>query len=516
MSTQAFSSPFARPFNPFLPTSEDTLVEIEEVVDAHNVSYALVQSGPSVSAEEVESHLDAVEVKVTWGTQTLSLTHLDGQKKKSFTIGEEGDFAVPHVDTLSVVDYRGNVAYVVIPENASGTVSAKAELPRSVHGGEHIALAEGMTVRIELGSVTIEVSSVRAGKKTPVGFLASLASGAAAFIGLSFVGHAAIVASLAMFMPKMNADDAEQISQDQFLAMRAMMDTSAEREADQLKNNDTSSADPTGGGSTGGAPHQGESGVAGTTKQVSTKGHMAFKGSDDHVQLSRAETLKLAQTEGMVGLLLADAQPKGHTSPWAIDNNQLGQDPDNKLGSMFGQNADDAMGYGLGLTGTGMGGGGPGVGIGIDGVGSTVGGGGGGPGKWGYGKGDKDGLGNGHGPGTGGHVAKAPQIRPNGEVKTNGRIPAEVIQRIVRQNMGVFRMCYENGLRQNPSLNGRVVTKFVIDRNGAVSQAADAGSDLASQEVVGCVVRGFTNLSFPAPEGGIVTVSYPLMLTPGE
>ena len=36
----------------------------------------------------------------------------------------------------------------------------------------------------------------------------------------------------------------------------------------------------------------------------------------------------------------------------------------------------------------------------------------------------------------------------------NGRIPREVIQRIVRQNFGRFRLCYENSLRSNPNLQG--------------------------------------------------------------
>ena len=97
----------------------------------------------------------------------------------------------------------------------------------------------------------------------------------------------------------------------------------------------------------------------------------------------------------------------------------------------------------------------------------------------------------------------------------NGRLPAEVIQRIVRQNFGRFRMCYEDGLRGNPSLQGRVGVKFAIDRSGGVAMASDGGSDLPDQGVVKCVVRGFENLSFPAPEGGIVTVVYPIVFSPG-
>ena len=60
------------------------------------------------------------------------------------------------------------------------------------------------------------------------------------------------------------------------------------------------------------------------------------------------------------------------------------------------------------------------------------------------------------------------------------------------------------------------MTRFVIGRDGAVAQAQDAGSDIASQEVVSCVVRSFGNLSFPQPEGGVATVTYPIVLSPGE
>ncbi len=513
MSTHAFADPF-RPYNPFI--ADDTLVEIEDVADAREASYALVRSGPPVSSEEVESHLDAVEVKVRWGTQVLSVSHLEAGK--GFSIGEGGDFVLPDAMKMPIVEYRPHggmrASWVIVPHGATATVCSRGEHPRAAGAGEEIALAEGMSVTIDLDPVTIEIASVRAGKRVPVGFLTALASGAAAFIGVSFLGHAAIVASLAMFMPKMNADDAESISRDQILTMQAMLDASAEREREALEEQKTSSDEPTGGGSQGGEPHKGDTGAAGTTKPVTTNGHMAFKGSDDRVRISRREAIEEALTQGLIGILRSGAPLTGSSSPWATDT-QLGQDADNKIGAMFGADANDAMGYGLGLWGTGEGGGGKGEGIGIDGVGATVGGGGGGPGKWGYGKGDKDGWGNGHGPGNGGHVVKAPRIR-DPDLSTNGRLPAEVIRRIVRQNFGRFRLCYEAGLRSNPGLSGRVVTKFVIGRDGAVAQAQDAGSDIASQEVVSCVVRSFNNLSFPSPEGGIATVTYPIVLSPGE
>jgi hypothetical protein len=58
----------------------------------------------------------------------------------------------------------------------------------------------------------------------------------------------------------------------------------------------------------------------------------------------------------------------------------------------------------------------------------------------------------------------------------NGRLPPETVLRIVRQNFGRFRFCYEEGLARKPTLSGRVAVNFVIDRAGAVSIAKDGGS----------------------------------------
>jgi hypothetical protein len=107
-----------------------------------------------------------------------------------------------------------------------------------------------------------------------------------------------------------------------------------------------------------------------------------------------------------------------------------------------------------------------------------------------------------------------PHVRM-GTVTVSGRLPAEVIQRIVRQNFGRFRLCYENGLRNNPNLMGRVTVRFVIGRDGAVTNVSNGGSDLPDGSVVSCIARAFHGLTFPQPEGGIVTVAYSIMLAPG-
>lgn len=105
----------------------------------------------------------------------------------------------------------------------------------------------------------------------------------------------------------------------------------------------------------------------------------------------------------------------------------------------------------------------------------------------------------------------------SGALSVSGRLPAEVIQRAVRQNLGKLRACYESGLTRNPKLGGKVVVRFVIGQDGAVSSAtSDPETTLTDAAVVSCVVDGFKKIAFPAPEGGIVTVVYPLTFSNPE
>ena len=103
-----------------------------------------------------------------------------------------------------------------------------------------------------------------------------------------------------------------------------------------------------------------------------------------------------------------------------------------------------------------------------------------------------------------------------GATTVNGRLPAEVIQRIVRQNFGRFRLCYENALREAPDLAGSVVIDFVIDPKGRVtSSKVSTESTLPDEGMRSCVARGMGNLSFPQPEGGVVKVTYPVTFALG-
>ena len=96
----------------------------------------------------------------------------------------------------------------------------------------------------------------------------------------------------------------------------------------------------------------------------------------------------------------------------------------------------------------------------------------------------------------------------------HGHLPPVEIQRIVRSHFDKFRRCYEDGLRTNANLEGKVVVRFVIGLEGIVTNVGNGGSDMPDGRVTSCVVRGFYGLVFPKPDGGIVTVTYPIMFSP--
>lgn len=104
----------------------------------------------------------------------------------------------------------------------------------------------------------------------------------------------------------------------------------------------------------------------------------------------------------------------------------------------------------------------------------------------------------------------------SGGTPFNGRLPPELVQAIVRKHYDAFRKCYEEGLRRTPDLKGKVVVRFVIGRDGGVDSVRNDGSELPDTSVVQCILDAYWDLCFPRPEGGIITVVYPIMFEPGN
>ncbi|MEO7328200.1 MAG: AgmX/PglI C-terminal domain-containing protein [Minicystis sp.] len=533
-----FGAPAASPFgaDPFAfnnPFAQKQAAVDEVPLDAPEGSYTytLVKSSPDVPAEEVEVPAQSIEVMILWDTMVLHVSHLT--PPRSFYVGEEEgknftcDYFIPTEKLgttrapIVLADRGGSISVVLLPR-ATGTIeiagqpkmtvqqaieSGRTQPCAELSGAHQIALPNGSKAKIELGGLTYQVSTVNAGRVVAGHF--QVDTQGLLYTGLSLAVHAGLLAAMAFFMPPMGATDEDGINSDQQYLIQQYLQAAAEKEQEEKPTEQVAdtAADNKEGGT--GTRAKGEEGSMGNPNTKLTGNRYGVQGPADNADphIARQAALRDAAEFGMIGLLNSGAggDPNAPTAPWGRDDS-LGNDPLSARGNMWGNDIGESFGAGgLGLSGIGEGGGGRGEGIGLGGIG-TIG--------HGAGTGTGQGFGSGHGRLGGSHRTKPPSVRM-GATSVSGRLPPEVIQRIVRQNFGRFRLCYENGLRNNPNLQGRVGVNFVIGRDGAVSQVQNGGSDLPDSGVVQCVVRAFYGLSFPQPEGGIVTVGYPIMFSPG-
>jgi hypothetical protein len=532
-------APSANPFdvaaaNPFAAGAaaqrQADAMHVPEDAAPGTYTYTMIKSGPDVSPDEVElPHVQAVEVMVLWGTNVLHVSHLT--PPRNFYVGEElgknfaCDFFVPSekIGTTRmpvVVGDRASVS-LVIPPGATGYVDLpgqprmsldevrpRAQPSAEVAGGHQIALPGNARARVEIGDFAFQVAAVNAGKPLKHGVGAGWDWTVAMYFGLSFLAHAGLIGAMAFFVPPLGLTDDEDLDKDALFLMQQYLKAAAERENEEKDPEVVQENSDNKEGGTG-TRAKGEEGSMGNPTTKATNKRYAVQGPKDNPDphIARQAALREAMEFGMIGLLNTGAagDPNAPTAPWGRDTS-LGTDDISARGNMWGDEIGDAFGAGgLGLSGIGEGGGGRGEGIGLGNIGTL---------GHGAGTGTGQGFGAGHGRLGGSHKTKAPKVRM-GATTVSGRLPPEVIQRIVRQNYGRFRMCYEQGLGRNPNLQGRVSARFVIGRDGSVSNVSNGGSDLPDSGVVSCVLSAFYGLSFPQPEGGIVTVVYPIMLEPG-
>jgi hypothetical protein len=527
----SFSAPaFAAAPNPFMaapPADEALVAEASDVVWSNDTGDADETSAPTA---------DALDVRILWGTTVLLFEQMS--PPRPFRLGGAGsDFILPELangeeaPTCSLIVLHGDDAGVLVPKGATvdvklvnGQILGLATcLDRNIAhvsaepGAFELTLPHGATATMKLqgSDLVFEVTRTRARQQPETPFWAGADLSGQIFTGLSAFAHASVIGALAFFLPAMHDDDAETVDRNAAAAMRPYLEAIAEKEPEQVDNAGAGTSTPESGATKGSAADKPEGKMGSSTSTSKTPAHYAIKGEEQNPQLAKKEMLAMAANFGMIGILNTDSSASDAPSaPWATI--AAGSDARNANGGMWTSNLDDALGAdGLGLSSDGEGGGGKVNGLGLDHIGTVAGG-----------TGSCTGAHCGTGPGgfgTGGHPNNMPGYKPHGpqvrpaDFSSNGTLARDVIQRVVRQNFGRFRLCYEEGLRTNPGLSGRVAVDFVIARDGTVaSSATSRGTEMSDPNVVSCVVRGFHNLEFPAPTGGQVMVTYPLVLSPGE
>jgi TonB family protein len=232
------------------------------------------------------------------------------------------------------------------------------------------------------------------------------------------------------------------------------------------------------------AKQRGNEGQMGKKDAAKTQARTAPQGQKDKKDEARALTAKIFGGKGGVSTLFGNAG---------------GGELKSAMGNMFGVKAGDSAGFGgLGIRGGGGGGGGTGDTIGIGAIGTK--GRGGGTASYGSGVGV-----------LGGKQSVDVGITSS-EPVVMGSLDRELVRKVIRDNSGQIRFCYESQLTKYPKLRGTVSIKFIINADGKVVSSTVANSTAGNAELETCVAGRVRTWQFPKPKGGgAVAVTYPFI-----
>jgi hypothetical protein len=121
-------------------------------------------------------------------------------------------------------------------------------------------------------------------------------------------------------------------------------------------------------------------------------------------------------------------------------------------------------------------------------------------------------------------AARKTRIATRGEEASSGEDPGTLDKDYIRERMNdivpLVKECYENALRDQPELHGRIVVEFTISGEPGLGAVIEDSKILEESSITDaslreCVQESMYALEMRAPErGGRVVVRYPYILEP--
>lgn len=97
----------------------------------------------------------------------------------------------------------------------------------------------------------------------------------------------------------------------------------------------------------------------------------------------------------------------------------------------------------------------------------------------------------------------------------DGTFDSATVVRMIRTRISAIQACYEQQLRRNPTLNGKVTVEFTIQVSGGVSGVHATENTTSDDAVANCVTGIVGRFRFnPGPADGSVVFSYPFVFAP--
>ncbi len=112
------------------------------------------------------------------------------------------------------------------------------------------------------------------------------------------------------------------------------------------------------------------------------------------------------------------------------------------------------------------------------------------------------------------------EVRVSGSVATeaaeidSSEIDQGKLNSFVRARMGLVKACYENALKRNPNLKGKLTIRFTILETGGLADIVTALNTIGSSEVASCIIGTMRTWRTQFRPSGPVTVEYPFVFSP--
>ena len=109
-------------------------------------------------------------------------------------------------------------------------------------------------------------------------------------------------------------------------------------------------------------------------------------------------------------------------------------------------------------------------------------------------------------------VTRETKLKHDDNAVIMGALDRKTINEVIKNNSDTYLRCYNDQLKKDPVLGGRVVVNFIISKTGTVSSAQINRSTINNEELHNCITEATKRFQFPKPKGGgIVIVNYPFV-----
>jgi hypothetical protein len=112
------------------------------------------------------------------------------------------------------------------------------------------------------------------------------------------------------------------------------------------------------------------------------------------------------------------------------------------------------------------------------------------------------------------------------EVRVSGSVAAEEaevdssdidqgkLNAFVRARMGLIKACYENALKRNPNLKGKISIRFTILETGGLADVSAVQNSMGAPEVAACIMNTMRSWRTQFRPSDPATVEYPFVFSP--